>query len=146
MEAVGVAATLAVVAAQLIIKVSAFKKRMKERHVLLDGLLKSCKDVRLIAKMLTAELKIENGWAEPVVDREEDPWHVLALTLEDLKKLLDDFDGELGELTRDTATTKLGRAILQKRTDDSVPRIRQIQEQIHEKYHMLSISVPFALR
>ena len=146
MDAVGVAATLAVVAAQLIIKVSAFKKRMKERHVLLDGLLKSCKDVGLIAKMLTAELKIEHGLAEPDADREEDPWHVLALTLEDLKKLLDDFDGELGELTRDNATTKLGRAILQKRTDDSIPRIRQIQEQIHEKYQMLSISVPFALR
>ena len=146
MDAVGIAATLAVVAAHLANKVIAFKRRIKGRQAILDGLIKSCEDVRLIARVITAEMKIEYGLANPKANREEDPWHLLAITLEALESLLYDFDRELGELTQETATTNLGRAILQIKTDDSVPRIRQIQEQIHEKYHILSITIPIALR
>jgi hypothetical protein len=150
MDAAGVAATLAVVAAHLAGKIRAFNKRIRERQTLLDGLIDSCEAVRLISKVieaqLKAQLKAQHVQANPHTDKEENPWHLLAITLEAMKKLLHDFDKELGDLIRETATTALGRAILQLKTDDSIPRILQIQEQIHQKYYILSISIPFALQ
>jgi hypothetical protein len=146
MDAIGIAATLVVVAAHLASKIRDFNKRIKDRQTLLNGLIASCEDVRLIAKVIEAQLRAQHIQANPQADREEDPWHLLAIQLESMKKLLHDFDKELGDLTRETATTGLGRAILQLKTDDSIPRILQIQGQIHEKYYTLTIIIPFALQ
>lgn len=143
MDAAGIAVTLAMVAAHLVVKASAFRKRMKGRQTLLDGLVDSCAEVRRIAKMIEAHLRAEPRQTETYADQEEDPWHVLAITLGGMNGLLEDFDKELGEITRDTATTKLGRAILQLKTDDSIPRIRQIQEEIKQKYSSLLICIQF---
>ena len=151
MDVAGITATLVVLAAHLVNKIRAFKQRIKERPTLLNSIIDSCEAVRLIAKVIEAQLKAHHVQANPQADKEEDPWHLLAITLEGMKRLLHDFNEELGDLIKESATTGLGRAILQLKTDDSIPRILHIQEQIHRKYRelsvsMLSISIQFALQ
>jgi hypothetical protein len=146
MDAAGLAATLVVLAAHVANKIIAFNKRIKERQTLLNGMIESCESVRLIATLIEAQLKAQHVQPISLADHDEDPWHLLALTLEAMKRLLLDFDKELEDLKRKTATTRLGRAILQLKTDDTIPRILQIQEQIHQKHDALSIIIPFALQ
>lgn len=146
MDATGVVLTLAIVAAKLAVKAKAFKTRMKTRQTLLDGLIRYCEMVGQDAKLIEAELKAEQRQINPHADLEEDPWHILLMRVAEMKRLLIDFDTELGDLTHHSATTLLGRTIVQIKTDDSIPRIKQIQEEIVQQYHSLSICVPFALQ
>ncbi|KAF7508876.1 hypothetical protein GJ744_008585 [Endocarpon pusillum] len=62
-----------------------------------------------------------------------------------MKRLLIDFVKKLGELTKKGATTKLGRALMQMKADNSLPRIKEIQDEMSIRYQSLSICIPFAL-
>ena len=128
MDAAGIALTLAVVAANLAIKARAFRTRMNGHRDLLDHLIEYLEMARDEARMIAAEAQASG---------EEHPWQAIGTRLEAMNKLLKNFNDELGELTQTSATTWLGKAIVQIRTDDAMPRIRQIQEQINENRQSL---------
>ncbi|KAI1906068.1 hypothetical protein LOZ61_002496 [Ophidiomyces ophidiicola] len=137
MDPAGLAVALTVVAAQLTVKMRAFKMRMNDRPTIIDGLLDYCRMVKDDSEMIAVQAERIQGVTDPAFHGRGSPLHVLCARLNGLARLLEDFNEELGEITKTSATTLLGRAILQIGTDDALPRIKSVQERIEQYFHSI---------
>ncbi|EAS32939.3 uncharacterized protein CIMG_03963 [Coccidioides immitis RS] len=132
MDPAGLAVALVAAATELAIKVRAFKKRMNDRPTIVDGLLDYCRMVKGDSEMIAGQADRIQAITDPSFHGRGSPLYVLCTRLQGLTRLLGEFDEELGDLTRSSATTWLGRAILQIDTDDALPRIRHVQDRIEQ--------------
>ncbi|WEW55356.1 hypothetical protein PRK78_000786 [Emydomyces testavorans] len=137
MDAAGLAVALAVLATQLTVKMRAFQKRMNDRPTMIDGLLEYCRMVKDDSEMIAMQADRIQAIMDPAFHGRGSPLHVLCTRLNGLTRLLSTFDEELGDLTGTSATTRLGRAILQFRTDEALPKMRQVQDKIEQHFHSL---------
>ncbi|EEP77139.1 predicted protein [Uncinocarpus reesii 1704] len=137
MDIAGLAFALAAAATELVIKMRAFKKRMNDRPTLVDGLLDYCRMVKDDSEMIAMQADRIQAITDPSFHGRGSPLYILCTRLDGLTRLLGEFDEELGDLTRASASTWLGRAILQIGTDDALPRIKQVQDRIEQHFHSL---------
>lgn len=137
MDPAGLAVALVVAAAQLTVKMRAFQKRMNDRPTIIDGLIDYCKIVKDDSEMIAMQADRVQAITDPSFHARGSPLYILCTRLKGLTKLLGDFDEELGDLTKPSGTTWLGRAILQVGTDDALPRIQYIQDRIEQHFHSL---------
>lgn len=141
MDAAGLAVALVVAAAQLTVKMRAFKKRMHDRPSIIDGLMDYCQILKDDSEMIAMQAERIQAITGPSFHIRGSPLCILCVRLEGLTKLLGKFDEELGDLTKASGTTWLGRAILQVGTDDALPRIQFIQDRIEQHFHSLLLSL-----